>query len=359
MKCYCITHFNQPLEFMERPTPTPTGRQVLLKTQAAGVCHSDLHIWEGGYDLGHGKRLSLQARGIKLPLIMGHETVGTPVAMGDQATGVEPGKNYLVFPWLGCGQCEVCKAGRENYCAAPQSLGVYNDGGYADHIMVPDAKYLLDIGDLDPATIAPHACSGLTTYSAINKIDAAIYTKQPILIFGAGGLGLMAIEILRAMGGHGAIVVDIDPIKLEAAKKAGALAAINGNDTDAAAQILAANAGKPLHAAIDLVGASSSAQLGFDSLAKGGTLVMVGLFGGATPWSLALIPMRAISIIGSYTGSLPELKDLLELVKAGKVNPIPVTRHRLQDASRVLSELHKGQVVGRAVLVAQSESSTV
>ena len=351
MKCYCITQFSQPLELIERQRPEPKGTEVLLKTRAAGVCHSDLHIWEGGYDLGHGKRLSLTDRGITLPLTMGHETVGTPVAMGPDASGVEPGKNYLVYPWIGCGTCDVCTAGQENYCATPRSLGIYTDGGYADHLIVPHPRYLLDIGSLDPATMAPHACSGLTTYSAINKLDPEIYTKRPILILGAGGLGLMAIEILRAMGGHGAIVVDIDPVKLQAAKNAGALATVNGNDSDALQQILAANGGQPLQAAVDLVGSATSTELGFNALRKGGSLIIVGLFGGASPWSLAFIPMRAIRIQGSYTGSLGELEALLALVKSGKVNPIPVTTHGLNEASDVLHALHEGRVVGRAVLV--------
>jgi propanol-preferring alcohol dehydrogenase len=350
MKCYCITQFKQPLELIERELPSPKGTEVLLKTRAAGVCHSDLHIWEGGYDLGHGKRLSLQARGIELPVTMGHETVGTPVATGPDATGLDTNKNYLVYPWLGCGQCDVCLAGQENYCAAPRSLGIYTDGGYADHLLVPHPRYLLDIGSLDPATLAPHACSGLTTYSAINKLDADVYTQHPILIFGAGGLGLMAIEILRAMNGRGAIVVDIDPVKLQAAKDAGALAVINGNDSDAPEQILAANGGQPFKAAIDLVGSEQSTAMGFNALAKGATLVIVGLFGGAAPWSLAFIPMRAIRIQGSYTGSLQELKSLLALVQEGKVNPIPVTTHPLDQASTVLQALHDGKVVGRAVL---------
>lgn len=351
MKCYCITRFSQPLELMERQTPAPKGTEVLLKTRAAGVCHSDLHIWEGGYDLGHGKRLSLQARGITLPVTMGHETVGTPVATGPEVTGIETDKNYLVYPWIGCGQCDVCATGQENYCAAPRSLGIYTDGGYADHLLVPHPRYLLDIGSMDPATLAPHACSGLTTYSAINKLDPEIYSKHPVLIMGAGGLGLMAIEILRAMGGHGAIVVDIDPAKLQAAKSAGALATINGNDTDALEQILAANGGQPLKAAIDLVGSAQSTETAFNTLIKGGTLVIVGLFGGAAPWPLAFIAMRAMRIQGSYTGSLNELKALLSLVKAGKVNPIPVTTHPLEQASNVLHALHEGKVVGRAVLV--------
>jgi propanol-preferring alcohol dehydrogenase len=351
MKCYCVTQFHQPLQMLEQQKPVPTGSQVLLKTRAAGVCHSDLHIWEGGYDLGHGKRLSLTDRGIKLPLTMGHETVGTAVALGPTATGVDLGKNYLVFPWLGCGDCIVCASGRENYCAKPRSIGIYQNGGYADHILVPDSRYLLDIGELHPAQIAPVACSGLTTYSAIKKLDPAIYQQAPIVIMGAGGLGLMCLQILKAMGGAGAIVVDIDPLKLKAAKEAGALATVNGTDPDALEQILNANGNQAIPAVIDLVGSAQSTALGFNALIKGGTLVIVGFFGGAAPWSLALIPMKAISILGNYTGSLGELQELMALVKSGQVKPIEVSEHPLSEASNVLAALGAGKIIGRAVLV--------
>lgn len=351
MKCYCVTRFQAPLQMLEQDKPEPRGAEVLLKTRAAGVCHSDLHIWEGGYDLGHGKRLSITDRGIELPITMGHEVVGTAVAFGSDASEVALGKNYLVFPWLGCAACSVCQSGRENYCASPRFIGVYQNGGYADHILVPDSRYLLDIGDLNPAQIAPIACSGLTTFSAIKKLDPAIYQKAPIVIMGAGGLGLMCLQILKAMGGVGAIVVDIDAAKLEAAKSAGAIATVNGNDPDALEQILNANGGKAVQAVIDLVGSTQSTDLGFHALIKGGTLVIVGFFGGAAPWSLALIPMKAISILGNYTGSLGELKELMALVKSGQVKPIAVTEYPLSEASDVLSALGAGKVIGRAVLV--------
>lgn len=351
MKCYCVTQFHEPLQMLEQHIPEPTGAQVLLKTRAAGVCHSDLHIWEGGYDLGHGKRLSLTDRGIKLPLTMGHETVGTAAAWGPDATGIDRGKNYLVFPWLGCGDCIVCVSGRENYCAKPRSIGIYQNGGYADHILVPDSRYLLDIGDLNPAQIAPVACSGLTTFSAIKKLDPALYQHAPIVIMGAGGLGLMCLQILKAMGGVGAIVVDIDPLKLEAAKEAGALATVNGTDPDALEQILKANGNQAIGAVIDLVGSAQSTALGFNALIKGGTLVIVGFFGGAAPWSLALIPMKAISILGNYTGSLGELQALMALVKSGQIKPIEVSEYPLSEASSVLAALGAGKIIGRAVLV--------
>src|SRR5438132_4270385 len=147
MKSYRVTEFEMPLEMIEVPTPKPSGTEVLLRVKAAGVCHSDLHIWEGGYDLGHGKRMLLKDRGIPLPLTMGHETAGEVVALGPQAEGVKAGEVRLVYPWIGCGKCPLCLSGDEHLCAAPRSLGVYCDGGYADHIMVPHPRYLLDLRD--------------------------------------------------------------------------------------------------------------------------------------------------------------------------------------------------------------------
>lgn len=349
MKSFQVTEFNGPLTEVDVATPKPTGTQVLLKVKAAGVCHSDLHIWQGGYDLGHGRKpLSLKDRGVSLPLTMGHETVGEVLAFGPEARGVAVGDVRLIYPWIGCGKCEVCLAGEENMCLKPASIGVYCDGGYSDHITVPHPRHLIDLKGLDPVTAAPYACSGVTTYSAIKKVEA--HLKHPIVIFGAGGLGLMALSLLKAMGGKGAIVVDIDAGKREAAMKAGALAAVDGAVPDALQQITT-KAGSPIYGAIDLVGNAQTAQLGFDCLTKGGKLVMVGLFGGGAPWALPLIPMRAITIQGSYVGNIKETQELIDLVREKKIAPIPVTTLPLAKANEALVDLQKGKLVGRAVLV--------
>jgi D-arabinose 1-dehydrogenase-like Zn-dependent alcohol dehydrogenase len=196
--------------------------------------------------------------------------------------------------------------------------------------------------------MAPFACSGLTAFSALNKV-ADVAKDVPIAIIGAGGLGLIAIEILKAIGGKGAVSVDIDPVKREAAKKTGALAVVDPRAGDALAQLTAALGG-PARAVVDFVGSAETTALGFNALDKGGKLVIVGLYGGAAPWSLPLIPMRAVSILGSYVGSLAELRALVDLVRAGKVAPLPVTRCALHDADRVLNDLRAGRFVGRAVL---------
>jgi alcohol dehydrogenase/propanol-preferring alcohol dehydrogenase len=354
MKSFQVAEFNAPLEEVDHATPQPEGTQVLIRVKAAGVCHSDLHIWEGGYDLGHGRKpLSLKDRGVSLPRTMGHETVGEVLAFGP---GVKPadithltiGDVALVYPWLGCGRCATCLAGDENMCLRPASLGVYCDGGYADHMTVPHPRYLLNLRGLDPVTAAPYACSGVTTYSALKKVEKDFAT--PIVIFGAGGLGLMALSLLKAMGGKGAIVVDIDARKREAAEKAGALATVDGSAPDALAQ-LAVKAGEPIRAVVDLVGNAQTTQLGFDCLTKGGKLVIVGLFGGGAPWALPLIPIKAITIQGSYVGNLRETEALLDLVRDKKIAPIPVTPMPLARANEALLDLQKGRLVGRAVLV--------
>src|SRR5262249_17783900 len=151
-------------------TPEPVGSEVLLRVLAAGVCHSDVHIRDGFYDLGGGKRLWLTDRGIKLPLTMGHETVGDVVAAGPKAQGVKVGERRLAFPWIGCGECELCHSGEEQLCAKPGFLGVFRAGGYSDYLIVPHPRYLLDIGDLAPSRAAPLACSGVTTFGALKKV---------------------------------------------------------------------------------------------------------------------------------------------------------------------------------------------
>lgn len=349
MKSFRVTGFGQPLSEEDRPTPELTGTQVLVRVKAAGVCHSDLHIWEGGYELGHGrKKLSLADRGVALPLTMGHETVGEIVAVGPDAKDAKIGEVALVYPWIGCGQCAVCKAGDENMCLKPRFLGVYCDGGYSDELIVPHPRYLLSLEGLDPVTAAPYACSGITTFSALKKLEFCL--DEPIVIFGAGGLGLMALSLLKAMGGKGAIMVDIDASKRDAAEKAGALASVDGAPPDALEQIMA-KAGMPIRGALDLVGNAQTAQLGFDCLTKGGKLVIVGLFGGGAPWALPFIPMKAITIQGSYVGNLAETRELLDLVRAKKIAPIPVTPLPLPKANDALRDLQQGKLIGRAVLM--------
>ncbi|CAB3791945.1 Alcohol dehydrogenase [Paraburkholderia caffeinitolerans] len=349
MRCYCVTHHGQPLELVQREAPQPTGTEVLVRVKAAGLCHSDLHIWEGYNDLGGGKKLSLADRGIKLPLTMSHEICGEVVSAGPEAGDVKAGTMAVVHPWIGCGQCVACLRGEENICTKPQSLGVMRDGGFGDYVIVPHPRYLVDLGGLDPVKAAPLACAGVTTYSAIKKFGTRIH-DEPVVIIGAGGLGMMAIEVLKALGAKGAIVVDVDAAKREAALKEGALAAIDARAPDAVEQVVKATGGGA-RAVLDLVGATPTVRLALDACTRGGHVVIVGLMGGDITLSLPIIPMRPLKIEGSYVGTLPELRELVALMREGKMQPSPVSSRPLGEINAALEALARGLVVGRQVLI--------
>jgi alcohol dehydrogenase, propanol-preferring len=352
MKSFNVTAFGEPLQAMEGPTPVPQGAEVLLRVRAAGVCHSDLHISEGGYDLGQGKRLNVADRGIKLPLTMGHEVVGEVVALGPGASGVKIGDVRLVFPWIGCGRCPACQRGTENLCRAPNCIGVHRPGGYADHIIVPDAKYLIDIAPLTPEQAAPFACSGLTAYGALKKLEPRLM-EAPVAIIGVGGVGLMGVMLVKALGGAGAIAVDISETKRQAALKAGAMAAVDGKAPDATAQLSAAAPGGLL-AVIDFVGSPQTAALGINAMGRGGHYIVVGLYGGELVYPLPYFPMRALTVQGSYTGSLGELKELMVLARQGAIPDYPIHKHGLAEVNDVLASLRAGDIVGRSVIVPEA-----
>ncbi|TWB03664.1 alcohol dehydrogenase [Bradyrhizobium stylosanthis] len=349
MKSLALTQYRAPLECLETTTPAPEGNEILLRVRACGVCHTDLHIWEGGYDLGGGKMMKMSDRGQKLPHTMGHEVVGEVVAVGEDAKRlIETGRTYLVYPWFGCGECHVCKNSDEHLCPTPQYLGVLRPGGYADHVLIPHPRYLIDTPAIPPEQAAPYACSGLTAYSALKKLDPG-RLKKPILIVGAGGLGLMCLSLLKAMGRSGAIIADIDPNKREAALAAGAIAALDPTKDDFSKRLTESSEGG-IHAIIDFVGSPASWDLSMATLAKGGNYVIVGLFGGERTLSLATMPLRSITISGSFVGSRRDLIELMSLVRTG-VDKMPIVTRPLESAYETLSDLKEGRVVGRAVLV--------
>jgi alcohol dehydrogenase/propanol-preferring alcohol dehydrogenase len=352
MKSARLVSFASPLQLCEVPVPQPSGSEVLLRVVSAGICHTDLHLIDGGYDAGRGEMLRAADRGVKLPLTLGHEIVGRPVA--GLRTQQEPwdqdpwDQDYLVYPWIGCGGCRSCEAGNENLCAQPRTLGIYRDGGFAEYVLVPHEKYLLPLNGIDPLRAAPYGCAGLTTYSALKKAGELI-RQEPIVLIGAGGLGLMALHLLKAMGGMGAIVVDIHPAKREAALRAGALDTVDAQAADALQQVIA-KVGSAPRAVIDFVGSETTAQLAFQALAKGGKLIAVGLFGGAAPWALPLIPLRGITIQGNFVGTLAELSELLALVGSSAIS-MPIVHTTLEQAGPTLEDLRRGQIEGRAIIL--------
>ena len=343
MTSYDVVEHGKPLQKVLKETPRPSGSEVLLRITRAGVCHSDVHIWDGYFDLGGGKRFYVKERGCVPPFTLGHEPFGVVEALGPRAKGVKLGQKRLAYPWTGCGKCAVCKSGQDNYCMTPRFAGVHRAGAYATHLLVPDAKYLLDTTGIDDAFAATLACSGLTAYSATAKLPA-LSAKDRVAVLGCGGLGLIAVSILRAKGAKYVIACDLDPVKLAAAARLGASETLDTRSADAAQKL------QGIAAAIDFVGTPATAALGIGALKKGGRYVLCGLYGGELTHPLPPIAQRAIGIVGSYVGNLQELKEVVALAKKGKLKPLPVETRPADAASQALSDLKEGKVVGRVVL---------
>ena len=355
MLSYDVIEHGKPLQVRMRETPKPQGSEVLVRITRSGVCHSDLHIWEGFFDLGGGKRFYVKDRGCVPPFTTGHEPFGVVEALGPDAKGVKVGDRRIVSPWIGCGTCAVCVAGNDNYCLQQRFLGIVKPGAYATHVVVPDARYLVDATGIDEGYAATLACSGLTAFSAIAKLPK-LSPRDWVVVLGCGGLGMACIAMMRAQGIDRIIAVDVDAGKLAQAKAQGATAAVNSRDADAAAQIKAI-ASDAIAGAIDFVGAPPTAELGIAVLAKGGRYVMCGLFGGEITLPLPPLAQRAITIGGSYVGSLAELRATVELVKTGKVKPTPVEVRPAAEVNRTFDELVAGKVSGRVVLDFESVSA--
>ena len=348
MKSARITVPNEPLSISESETPTPEGDQVLLKVNSVGVCHSDLHLWEGGYDLGDGKFMKVTDRGVKYPVTPGHEIVGTVEDIGNNVSGIVKGDQVLVFPWIGCGECPACKVANENLCDAPKSMGVFQDGGYSDYALIPNFKYLAKLDGVDPDAATSLACSGLTAYTAIKKANQN--SPEFLVIVGAGGLGLMGVQIAKSITDAKIICADLDDEKLNIAKQMGADFVINSKDPQSAEKIMSLCNDKGADSVVDFVNNPPTAKLDFTILRKRGNLVLVGLFGGSFELSLVTIPLKSITIQGAYTGNYTDMVELLALARKGIINPVISKRYALNDANTALEDLKARKILGRAVI---------
>ena len=315
MLSYDVVQWSKPLEKIERATPMPKGTEVLVQLKYCGVCHSDVHIRDGYFDLGGGRRLHMSERGMVPPVTLGHEPYGTVIAAGADAGDVAIGEDRLIFPWIGCGACVRCREGLDNYCMAPNMIGIQRPGGYADHLIVPHRRYLIDASGIDPLWAATLSCSGLSTYSAVAKLKP-IPRNEWVAVVGAGGLGLSAIGMLRALGHERIVSIDIDDGKLSAAVAAGAAATLHSRNSDAPENLKDITQGA-LYGAVDFVGSAETAELALDCLRKGGRLILVGLFGGEIKLSIARTILRAVTVQGSHLGSVEELKAVVALAREG------------------------------------------
>jgi propanol-preferring alcohol dehydrogenase len=349
MKAARIVNVNEPLQVQELQTPKPKDSQILVKVQSSGVCHSDVHVWEGYYEGIGGQQLKTTDRGVKYPLTPGHEIAGIVDSLGEQVEGFIKNEKVLVYPWIGEGMCPACRVGEENLCDKPRSLGIYNDGGYAEYVLVPNYKYLVKIGDdMDTDTSAPLSCAGLTAYGAVK--NANLKPDDNVVIVGTGGLGLMAIQLAKAVTASRIIAMDIDDKKLEVAKREGADIIVNSKKEDPVKAVMELTDKLGADAVVDFVNASKTVETDMQFLRRRAKLVLVGLFGGELKLSLVTMPTRAYKIIGSYTGSLEDMVELVSLAKRGVIKPVVSNRFKLDQAGEALKMLKDGKIVGRGVI---------
>ena len=344
----------EPLEVKQLETPKPRGSQVLVKVQSSGVCHSDIHLWDGGYTGLNGQFLKTTDRGVKYPLTPGHEIAGIISDMGEDAKDMakdafRQDQKVMVYPWVGDGLCPACRIGDENLCDNPRSLGVYRDGGYAEYVLVPNYRYLLPIPEnLDTETAATLSCSALTAYGAVK--NTAIKPDNNIVIVGAGGLGIMAIQLAKAVFGARIIVIDLGDEKLKVAKENGADETINSKNEDPVSKVMELTNKKGADGVIDFVNASKTVETDMQLLRKRAKVVLVGLFGGELKLNLVSMPTRAYSIIGSYTGNIQDMAELVSLANRKVIKPVISDRFKLSEATDALTKLKEGKIIGRGVI---------
>src|SRR6266851_1128756 len=346
-----LTAYAAPLAETVVACPQPRGTQVLVRVARCGVCHSDLHMQDGYFRLGDDKKLDVRA-GRTLPFTLGHEIAGVIERLGEAAQGVAPGAAVAVYPWIGCGDCAACRRGDENICAAPRHLGINADGGFATHVLVPHPRYLIDHAGLPPSVAATLMCSGLTAYAALERL-AAQATLGPLLLVVMGGVGMMGLALARALFAAAPLVADIDAAKRAAALQAGAAAAFDPADAGARKAVLAATDGG-VHGACDFVGSERSLAFAAGALAKGGKVVVSGLFGGSFTMPVAMFALKAMGIEGIQTGTLAQARALIGLAREHGLSPPPISERPLGEAQAALDQLRGGGVIGRIVLTAQA-----
>jgi alcohol dehydrogenase, propanol-preferring len=342
MKAFQLVEWQKPCELREVSIPEPGPGQVLIKIGGAGACHSDLHLMEA----------AAGTKPVKLPFTFGHENAGWVEKLGSGATGFAVGDPVIVYgPW-GCGLCANCRVGMENYCSNPANErpgGLGRNGGMAKYMIVPSTRFLLPLGTLDPREAAPLTDAALTSYHAVKQSIHLLGPGSTAVVIGAGGLGQMAIQVLKALTSAATVVaVDTSAAKLETAKKMGADEVLLSGD-DAVKRIKEITRSQGANLVLDMVGVKPTLEMAAKVSRVLGHVTIVGLGGGTLPVNFHS-PAKECSVAAPYWGSIPELMEVVSLAQAGKIKML-VEQFPLEQASEAYHLLHDGKIQGRAVIL--------
>jgi propanol-preferring alcohol dehydrogenase len=342
MRALQLVGWKHAPELVDVSEPEAGPGQVVVKIAAAGACHSDLHLM---HDFEPGML------GWEVPFTLGHENAGWVETIGAGVSGLAVGEPVLVYgPW-GCGRCARCRVGAENYCERPGTAaggGLGLDGGMAAKMLVPDARHLVPIGDLDPVLAAPLTDAGLTPYHAIKRSLSLMAPGSVTVVIGIGGLGHMAVQILETLTATTIVAVDPRERALATARSCGAHHTFTPTD-DIVAEVDRISRGRSADVVLDFVGADATLALGARLVRSLGHLTVVGIAGGTLPFSFFALPYEA-ALATTYWGTLPELLEVVSLAEAGRITAT-VTRYGLADVSAAYDAMAAGQLDGRAVIV--------
>jgi NAD+-dependent secondary alcohol dehydrogenase Adh1 len=330
--------YHQPLELVERPAPEVAGpSDVLVRVGGAGVCATDLHAIDG----------LLEAVGVTLPRILGHENAGWVEEIGTAVTTVAKGDAVLLYPPYSCGLCVACRRGNDMHCVRHQFTGLSVDGGFADFVLVSERSLMpLPVG-VEPAAVAPHADAGLTAYHAVRRLAHLAVPGSTAVVIGVGGVGHIALQLVRELGASSVIAVDTDERRRRLAGELGADEVVDGTAPVDAVRDLTGGRGADL--VFDFVGTDETHADATALLARGGTYSVIGYGGMIAIPSAALIGNEQ-TVSGNLVGTWVDLWELLQLHAAGKVE-LRTETHPLSAVNEVLAKLRAGDVTGRAVLI--------
>lgn len=340
MRAIQVVGYHEGLKMTEAPIPEVAGAwDVVVRIGGAGVCRTDLHILEGQW---------AEKSQVQLPYTIGHENAGWVHAVGSAVTNVKEGDKVILHPLITCGLCRACRSGDDVHCESSRFPGIDTHGGYAEYLLT-SARSVVKIDDsLEPADVAALADAGLTAYHAAAKAAKRLTPRDNCVVVGAGGLGHIGIQVLKALTPSRIIVVDRNPAALELAKSVGADEGVLADGTQVE-QVRALTGGKGAEVLIDFVGEGGATSEGIAMLREAGDYFVVGYGEDISVPTIDIISSE-INIIGNLVGSYNDLQDLMSLAARGAVT-LHTQKYKLDDFQQAISDLDAGKVRGRAILV--------